>query len=285
LQAYDQAASAQATTLVRQDALDKKGIVKTDPTDCGLSATHCRLVLVYKPGEAGAADPGPFANGTPLTVDSLIPSHVAAAQEIAEYASALTELTAADSTKAVSEALGKIATTINSLAETVRPGSGPAVGALTGPSASLFSWVFGKYQESLKLDALRKATSAMDPVIQDAAHKFNNVAMLSQAVNQDIRAEAVRAAKNAYLDHQDESHLLAYIKATRDMDAALSVPPSDVFRNLAEVHHQMTLAVHDQLQTPADIQKALSRLSSDAEALFKIAQSFQAAAQTAAAKP
>jgi hypothetical protein len=165
LAAYDAATAARETVRARAVALtDKDGIRTLDERKerCTTTSNQCELFYQPKPADLN----GPMPDLEPLTIKSLIPDHIKAAQAIAGYAKALKEVADADAREQVRAALDKATTAVSSLANIVEPGSGPGVKAIAGPSANALAWLYGKYQEQMKLNALREATKEMNPIIQ-----------------------------------------------------------------------------------------------------------------------
>ncbi|MET1027536.1 MAG: hypothetical protein ABWY00_10230 [Dongiaceae bacterium] len=271
LKEYDAAAAARVTEITRQDALSDvpkhDAWVSYPEGECLSSSTDCNLRLYTSSDE----------EGRPLTVDTLIPRHVEAAEAIVAYTQALKDLAAADSTEEVSGALSQISVTISSLANVVQPGSGPAAAAITGPTGSALAWVYGKYQESLKMSALREATAAMDPVIQKAVTEFARVETISKDADVNRRVVEFQQAMKAYNRSGDESHLTALLSAQKALQNVLVQPPGTVFQNIGEAHAKLVHALSDRPESFADVKVALQRIVVDAKKLNEIAKSFKEA--------
>jgi hypothetical protein len=278
LREYDEAAAARVTELTRTDAneLVPKGEARIGypEMNCISSSADCELRL-YAGSDQDV--------GRPLTVKSLIPKHVAAAEEIAAYAKALQEVAAADSTAEVSAALNQVSVTIGSLANLVQPGSAPAARAVTGPAANALSWVYGKYQENLKISALREATTAMDPTMQVATKEFARVETISSDAGINRRVAEFQDRLNAYNASRGQSDLAPLLSSQEDLKAALSASRGAVFEDLGKAHANLVQALTDKIDSFADVQAALDRVIKDAKDLHKIAEDLKEGIEAAEA--
>ena len=86
------------------------------------------------------------------------------------YAAALKDVAEVDSTPAVKAAVEKAGAAIASLSSLVAPGSAPAAQAFAVPLEEGVVWIYGKYQETVKLRALRQATQ--DPFLINIFEDF-----------------------------------------------------------------------------------------------------------------
>jgi hypothetical protein len=278
LHAYDQAAAERMTAIVRADAVAQKkggkGPGYFQPSeDCTTKSSKCEVF--YKKTRD---DPEP----KPLTYDTIIPNHVEAANAIAVYADALKAVTEADSRTQVKGALDQAAAATSALANVVEPGSGAAVQPFAGATANALAWLYGKYQEQVKVNALRAATKEMNPHIKDAAVKFGEIASLATVAGETTSENAVTAAEQAFEDNPSSATIDALATSARKFDQELKTPPAKVFANIADAHQKLTDALVKGPESLKDIFEAVNRLAADAEALHAIALQFKEAAE---AKP
>jgi len=281
LEAYDTAAAGYMTSFMKRRALEAAEAGNADligPVldDCIARRSdsdvtpRCRVGLM-----ADSED----LKGVPIVYTTIIPNYIAVANEIAAYATALNNLAKADSRPQVAVALDKIAATATGIAAAAYPmGGGPAVAAIANPTASALSWSYGKYQEQTKIDALRKATQAVDPLIQDVAAKFSDVGLFVEDVHEGELQKAVVLARLEWLKNGDERHLDDYLSKADALDKQLAAGPAKVFADMGKAHRKLTDSLQHNITSFADAQVAIDRLADDAEAVFKIAQGFKKAA-------
>ena len=278
MQAYDQAAAERLTGLVRAKAVaQKKGLngnsgpgYVIEPEDCQSASVKC--VAVY---QEASDDPDPES----LTYVTIIPEHVAAARALADYADALKAVAEADSTAQVKAALDQAAAATSSLANIAQPGAGAAVQPFAGATANGLAWLYGQYQEKMKISALREATQRMNPEVTKAAELFGNTATLIDTTGRTASAQAVDDAKAAFDGNPSVSALGDLAASVNSFDRQLKVSPNEVFQQLADTHQQLTDALVKGPDSLAEIFESVSRLADDADALAAVAMQFKAAAE------
>ena len=278
MQAYDQAAAERLTGLVRAKAVaQKKGLngnsgpgYVIEPKDCQSASVKC--VAVY---QEASDDPDPES----LTYVTIIPEHVAAARALADYADALKAVAEADSTAQVKAALDQAAAATSSLANIAQPGAGAAVQPFAGATANGLAWLYGRYQEKMKISALREATQRMNPEVKKAAELFGNTATLIDTTGRTASAQAVDDAKAAFDGSPSASALGDLAASVNSFDRQLKVSPNEVFQQLADTHQKLTDALVKGPDSLAEIFESVSRLADDADALAAVAMQFKAAAE------
>lgn len=278
MQAYDQAAAERLTGLVRAKAVaQKKGLngnsgpgYVIEPKDCQSASVKC--VAVY---QEASDDPDPES----LTYVTIIPEHVAAARALADYADALKAVAEADSTAQVKAALDQAAAATSSLANIAQPGAGAAVQPFAGATANGLAWLYGRYQEKMKISALREATQRMNPEVKMAAELFGNTATLIDTTGRTASAQAVDDAKAAFDGSPSASALGDLAASVNSFDRQLKVSPNEVFQQLADTHQKLTDALVKGPDSLAEIFESVSRLADDADALAAVAMQFKAAAE------
>jgi hypothetical protein len=279
IQAYDSAATQRMTTIVRTAAVkqmkDGKGPgYFIDENDCGTRSDKCEAK--YKKSKTD--------EGTPLTYKHIIPEHIKAAQAIADYAAALKEVTEADARPQVKAALDQASAATAALANVVQAGSGDAVKPFTGATANLLAWAYGEYQEQVKINALREATSKMNPHVRDAADEFAKVAKLADLAGRAAQAQAVEEAKAAVDASKSIYDMNTLATRVDQFDRELKTPPAGVFIDIADAHQKLTDALVKGPESLKDIYDAINRLAAKAEELQAIANAYKEAAEAAASK-
>ena len=272
LEAYDKALAARVTALRRAEAVQSPHAVRAIGDGCTTGSTACTVALLAAPG-----DPEP----QPLTVDSFIPNHLAAMREVRLYGGALEAIAKADATPAIQAAFDQASATAVSLAQlSGQPGLAPAVKAFSVPVSKAGVWLYGVYQESLKLDALREATQQMDPVMQEAVAKFSKAADYASLGDKTRLVRVFDARMQAFEDQSSEATLRDLLDAARNLDAALAAQPGAVFQQLGQAHRELTEALKADDITFADAIRHIDRLVAEAEKLEAIAREFQEAVET-----
>jgi hypothetical protein len=278
MQAYDQAAAERLTMLVRARAVaQKKGLNGSSgpgyviaPEDCQSASAQC--VAFFKETRD---DPDPKF----LTYETIIPEHVDAARALADYADALKAVAEADSTAQVKAALDQAAAATSSLANIAQPGTGAAAQPLAAATANGLTWLYGQYQEKMKINALREATQRMNPHVKAAAELFGKAATLVDTTGRTAGAQAVDDAKAAFDENPSGSAISDLASSVNSLDGQLKVSPKDVFSQLAETHQILTDALVKGPESLAEIFESVNRLADNAEALANVAMQFKAAAE------
>lgn len=175
----------------------------------------------------------------PLVSPSLLPVAVEFMGAAQDYAKALDALEQADSTKAVNEALTNVTSAVTAIATAVDAPAGAAAAILSKPLVSAGSFGFGLYQDSLKLDALQRATEAAEgvfaqaiPVLQKEADHADR-AYISQLVT------AYDTAHTAFRNSRSKSDLEAEIHAADALDRALKAKSAKMFDAFMAAHSEL----------------------------------------------
>ena len=280
MQAYDQAAAERLTAFNRANAVaQKKRIGDTPgpgyfiaPEECQSSSAKCEAF--YKETREDSEN---------LTQVEIIPHHVRAAKAMATYADALKAVAEADSRAQVKGALDQAAAAISAFANAAQPGASVAVQPLAGASANALAYVYGRYQEKVKLNALREATQQMNPHVLDAAKTLGQTASVVDLTGRTIGAQAVDEAKTAFDLNPSMSAINDLAASVNSFNSQLKESPALVFQHLAESHQQLTEALVDGPDSLAEVFDSVSRLADDAEELAAIAMQFKAAAEAKSA--
>ena len=270
LETYDMAAAQRFTQLRRQQAIARPVGVQPPPGDCETAAMRCRIFLYEMQN-----DPAP----APLTIESLAPNHIAAMRAVAAYAKALQDVAQADATPAIKTAADRAGAAIAGLSAVISPGAAAAITPFLAPVSKALVFSYSKYQEQMKLDALRHASAAMAPVLNDAVRRFGTIARYVSTADLTRLVADLDTQRAAFEQTPAEASLQSLLASAVRLDQALAVRPQDVFANLGAAHDELTRA----LNGSADVSwqtafQRIDRLASDAEALQSIAAGFLAAA-------
>lgn len=263
-------AARELTALRHADAVAKPSRVSR-VEGCTPGARSC--VVILTPNPADAED-----QGGPLTVSSIIPEHVQAMQEISLYAKSLDDIVKADATAAVKTGLDKASAAAAQLASLAGKQYEVAVNAFSVPFNAAATWVFGEYQESIKLNALREATRRMQTVLPDATAKFGNAADLAHLVPVTRRYDTFVDSQTEFGLDPSAANLNAYLDAAERLDVALQVKPSEVFKQLNLAHQELAAALESDDITFGEAILQIDRLVTKVEQLVDIAQDFKKAA-------
>ncbi len=263
-------AARELTALRHADAIAKPSRVKR-AEGCTPKTNGCIVILESDP--ANDED-----QGGPLTVSSIIPTHVQAMGEISLYAKSLDDIVKADATGAVKTGLDKASAAAAQLASLAGKQYEVAVNAFSVPFNAAATWVFGQYQESIKLRALREATRRMQTVLPDAAAKFGEAADLAHLVAVTRLVDAFGDRQIDFATSATPANLDAYLDAAQRLDVALQMKPSEVFQQLNLAHHELAAALESDDITFGEAILQIDRLVTKVEQLVDIAQDFKKAA-------
>ena len=269
--------SAHTSALERQ-ALQGKLRIHPVPGDCGTESARCRLEATSKAETSQALAPE-------------FSSIVVVMHDIADYAAGLQGIVNADAAQQVGASLTAAAGSVVTLANEVAtlPGGKPLgvdPAALAAPSASIAAWLAGEYINLLQVDALRKATGAADPHIQQARRLLEGVATAALTTMRADAADEVGRAKDALVDApKDKDKLDRLVAAAAKFDTMLTAKPDAVFADMAAAHRKLTDSLDGKNITVAEVFAAVQQFAQRAEALGKLLAQLQAAqAKTAATK-
>jgi len=309
LQTYDQVLDAAALEKEVAVALDNGTILPRDgdcirpPSNGG--KVRCRLV---------AYD----ADKVEHPLDSLPAPDPVARQIMAgivTYANNLQAIAALDTEAGVKEATSGTLTSIQQLAGDVDqataaglvPGIGPTalvsqIGKYAGPVSDLFNFAAGKYLEEKKIEALRSATTAMNPILDDlvkvcaaSAHAgakikedqlYDDYSSALSAWNKSIEDRQAAKAKHraaaktppAQKDSDARARLDALVKAASAYDTFLSLDQQSAFHQLVTAHAKLKTALESPKPNFASAWKAAQQAIGDAQRVQAIIAEFQKAA-------
>ncbi len=183
-----------------------------------------------------------------------------------------------NSTGAVKTGLDKASAAAAQLASLAGKQYEVAVNAFSVPFNAAVTWVFGEYQEAVKLKALREATRRMQTVLPDATSKFGQAADLAHLVAVTRLVDTFGDRQTDFTATASPPNLDAYLAAAQRLDVALQVKPSEVFQQLNLAHAELAAALESDDITFGEAILQIDRLVAKVEQLVDIAQGFKKAA-------
>lgn len=213
--------------------------------------------------------------GEPLRAATLVGQQRILLRELGNYAEALKQLTAADSTGKVKAAADKATVAISSIATLV---SGVPAAGFAAPVAQLVTWIYGRYQDNLKRSALRHATGEMAPVLASATQKFATTTRLLILPERTAAQRDVSRAADAFRLQPTPAAATAYLDKAERMDALLKGNPDAVFQQIDETHKELVRVLGDSDLSLAELFQRIDKLGADIETLAKAVEAFHKAA-------
>jgi hypothetical protein len=268
LKALDGATTARTNALALADAVKNPRRVRPMANACGMASPGCALELAPIP-----TDERPL----PLAVSSLVPKSLKVMASLQAYAKALDEMAKADASADVEAGFGKAMSAAAAIATVVNPGAGTLLNSLNQPLTGTVVYVFGQYQNSLKLAALRKATAEADPVIGKAMQILSAEADLVRTATVARQEAEYNAAFKALDEGGLAGDVNEVLAAAAKLDAALSAKPALVFNKVATVHAKLTADLKDRSASFADVVAETQGLIDEAMTIQQVARTLEAA--------
>jgi hypothetical protein len=239
--------------------------------DCQVGSVRCRLVLVDKDRK----EIEPYPPEPPLANMTLVMT------EIDNYAANLKSLLEADTAQQASAQVNAALGSIQHLATTVasiNAGSGPPVEvpSFATPVGEAVNWVVGQYVEHVKLDGLRRATHAAQPVVRQAADLFTAAATFASDVPKIELANEVSNAQDTVMTTRNQGAISSYAQSAAKYDALLTSSASDLFQRMGDAHDALAQSLQDKELTLATAYARIQAFAAEAEKLAKILQDLRA---------
>lgn len=267
----DKRSAAELTALRRAQAIKEPGRVLHEPDHCAPESESKRCVVKLAPK-------GDDEGGS-LTIESIVPQHLQAMHEIRLYAKGLQDIVSADATAEVKAGLGNAGAAVAEIASIMGPQYGAAVRAFSVPATEAAVWLFGQYQESIKLTALREATGRMQIIMPDAVSKFGEAADLAYGVDKTHLFDTFRQKRLSFDRDRSAASLDEYLKSAKRLDDALQVQPGDVYRELGVAHEKLAAALQSDEISFAEAIMHINRLVTKVDELAAIAKAFEVAGE------
>ena len=256
------------TSIIRGDVL-----LQQKSGDCQVGSTRCRLVLVDKDRN----EVEPYTPQPPLANMALVMS------EIDSYAGNLKALLEADTTQQVKAQVNAALGSIEHLATTVASidaagGPAPQIPSFATPVGEAVNWVVGQYVEHVKLEGLRQATAAAQPVVRQAADLFTAAATFASDVPKIELANNVSSAQEAIRSDRSQGSITSYADTAAKYDALLTSSAPDLFQRMGDAHDALAQSLQDKELTLATAYARIQAFAAEAEKLAKILQDLRALA-------
>ena len=216
--------------------------------------------------------------------------------EIEKYSQNLQAIAEADVETKVDAAIAKIQGALKNLNTSLNNGNQDSakqknIDKIAQASGSIVKWVAGAYLDSLKLDALQRATDEADPLVQQAAGIFKE--QIKEAKNINIWYEIGEAKifdtwdklETKFEDTPTKQTLRRWLALSQAFDSYLKQQPTDlkqqpteIFDEFAESHRALTKALNGDLSF-VDAWQSIDRVQESVEKLRKAISSLQRALQ------
>ena len=240
------------------------------PVDNAEEAVRCRAEFVIT-----------AEGGTPVTIDrqaytNPMGNMVAVMAAIQKYAANLAEVQSDNTKEKVNASLTQIQGNLVELAKAANPNAQVPAG-LPEAAGQGVRWLFGQYIESVKFDALRKATKAAAQPLDDAALAFQGFAEeaknLISVTAMDASAKAIRQRP----DNTAATNRDALDKANA-YDDLLTAPLSSMVDDLVDAHKRLEAALNGTGEVSIEeIFSRLEEIKGQAEEIATIAKNISAA--------
>jgi hypothetical protein len=236
-------------------------------------AVRCRSVFEFK--DIMAPDGKPLRIGREQYTNPM-GNMVAVMAAIQKYAANLAEVQTDKTAEAVNASIDKIQTNLVELVKATDPKAQIPAG-LPAAAGNGVKWIFGQYIESVKLDALQKATKAALGPLDDAAVAFKSFAESAKGL---ISVTVMADARDAMFKRPDNSvgSNRAALRQANAYDDFLTSPLSPMFDNLVAAHKRLEEALNgDGDVSIQDVFDRLEEIKAQAEQIAKIANDLSAA--------
>jgi len=150
------------------------------------------------------------------------------------------------------------------------------VSALAGPIGATVEYFIGKYLDSLKLEALREATNAVDPDFPKIAQALGGIARSALIVQQTSLGNAYDEATTRFENDPSVATRDRLVAAAHALDASLQIRPEDTFAALAAAHTKLTILLNDKGGSD-DFWSQLQVAIVEANRIIDIVEQYQAA--------
>src|SRR5262249_4878917 len=145
-----------------------------------------------------------------------------AMRAVAAYAKALQDVAQADATPAIKAAADRAGAAIAGLSTIISPPAATVVTPFVAPIANAVAFSYSKYQEQMKLSALRNASTAMGPVLTDAARRFGTIARYVSTADLTRLVADLDMRRAAFDASPSDGSLQALLASAGRLDQALA---------------------------------------------------------------
>lgn len=197
------------------------------------------------------------------------------------YAKNLEDLVKADTSAKVSASVNSTLGSVSSLADSVQKIGGVEntvdLEEYKTPIGDLIDWFVGNYVAAVKLDGLRRATTAADPVIAEASKVIGIAADAGSDIPKAALAEAASMRNDAFAEDRTASNLEKLIADAAAFDQFLLAKPDGVFAQMADAHHALTENLQGESPSIAVVAKKIKDFLAESENLLRIIEELRSA--------
>ena len=255
-------------------ALANPGLsARVESGDCRTSSARCRLWIAVPGGRL------PLTGTSGAEITQLMDGLVGYASDLAAIANAGNGAELAAATKATSNSIVALTGSIDSFATAAgisTPGLKNLATPLAEPLTQLVNIGLNQYVERRKIEAIRIAVFAMEPVLEEAVPVFDAIAVQSVEIARLATDDQFRAARRAYqASPQSADRLASYRRAADLYDVALQTQPTDVFRKLGAAHAALADALRSQRPSFDTVWPILDQVLQEAAKLAAAAEQIE----------
>lgn len=142
------------------------------------------------------------------------------------------------------------------------------------PTAEAIKWVVGVYVDSVKFDALQRATQESVPIVNRVSQLFAAEASLSEYLPRESYANAVTDQEAVFSDKPSPSNYQALLGSAATYQEALSTRSSQVFESMRTSHAILVDRIQNGEGTMASVIADLQRYFGHAHQLYEIMKQF-----------
>ena len=214
-----------------------------------------------------------------MFVASVAPKCVAFINGVRDYANALNQLEKADATADVQSAFSSAMGAVSAVAGALNLPAGAASATLNKPLSATIGWSFGEYQNQIKDEALKSATKAADPVIQQAMPILDAELRLARLAQTSDLEQDFQTKDDAFSHQPTAANLKAEIQSANALDAALSGKQSNLFDSLAVAHSKLAAAIQNPKSDPSESIAAVAAFVQQAQNVEQVIKIISPAAK------
>ena len=204
--------------------------------------------------------------------------------EVEKYSQNLQAIAEADVETKVDAAIAKVQGALKNLNASLNNGNQDSakqknIDKIAQASGSIVKWVAGAYLDSLKLDALQRATHEANPLVQKAAAgRFKE--QIKEAKNFDTQKiiNTFNELERKFKETPTKQTLRTWLAFSQAFDSYLKQQPTEIFEEFAKAHHALTEALGGDLSF-VDAWQSIDKVQESVEKLRKAISSLQRALQ------
>jgi hypothetical protein len=261
-------------------AVSGKNRVATKGKECSLNSGRCRLVLVSESGSEQilAIEPvDPVIRG----IMASVATYATLLESIATAETASEIKSATDATKGNLINLAKSIDALNAARGQSASKLEPTLTTWAAPVADAIVFALNLYVESVKLQALREATSMMNEIFPSLTTLFGTVANAGMRFKKEELYKAYNAAYEAFaVNPRDRAKLDALVAAAKAYDSFLTIRPEAIFIELEKAHAALTAELKQPNPSFEQLWTHIARVAEQAGRLAEIIKALDKAANS-----